>query len=302
MNGNDLLVRYDQEFLDKKSEGQLRAILHKGFGITRGVSRLSKEELIEMILEKHQEGQSDLEDNHNIDPELIVKNSEGKEFKAKFQPETEEVDECVIITDKEGDVSYELLDDYKANYTQMKYSTFSEDVVEEVSEDVEEEVEEEESVSTESVVEKKKFKTATSATNAYNRTVQESIQRFGYVDDQEEGYKKDEDEILETAKEAFKLEYGYNSLEEALAVFDAKEEVKEEKKVEPKPKTKKVASKSGGNTKTDRVKAIITEYLDKDKKFTSGVIMQQLEARHQETIHRSFCITIINKVKAERNV
>lgn len=67
------------------------------------------------------------------------------------------------------------------------------------------------------------------------------------------------------------------------------EEVTEEEPVKAAP--------SDGRTKSAKAREIIREYMDNNRPFTSGHIMQRYESAYGEKIHRSFVTTLINKEK-----
>lgn len=297
---SDLLVNYTQEFLEKKEESKLRTILHKGFDITKGISKLSKQELIDLILTSRKEAIQKLtEENKNVHPTLIYKSSEGTEFKAEFQPETKEFDECVILTDVDGEQAYETLEDFNENYIQTRYSGFSpkdeskpeilseEDVepLEKVKEIVDK-VDVEEVSEPQSDVVRKSLKNKKAAINAHSKIHKEMMQRFGYLTEDEDGYLEDLPQIKKAVDKEFKSVYGFDSLKQAKDSFIEEEVAKKE-----------TPKKSLKGSKSSRVIEIVKNLEKKGEEYTSGTVMKKLKELHGEDIHRSFCITLINRAK-----
>ena len=281
----DLLVNYSQKFLEKKNEAALRTILFKGFNITKGVSQLNKQQLIDLILKSHAEKQKQIESNRGIDENLIYKDVEGTEYKVKLIPETDSIDEYVELTDKDGNQKPELVDDFLAKYTKTNHAKFSEKLPEPSEPKP-----------------LKQLKNEKAARNVYQRIHREVMQRFGYVSTDEDGYLKDKKEIYKHVNKEFKAEYGFANLGEALNHFKNESDKKDEKLVKD-AATKKATKKKGKRpvnpqSKSQKVIAIVHKFMDDGQSFTSGDVMKKLKQLHGLDIHRSFCITLINKAKA----
>jgi len=307
---SDLLVKYTQEFLEKKEESRLRTILQRAFGITKGISKLEKQELIDSIIENRERALAEVSANKNVRPDLIYK-KDGKEFKAKFQPETDEFDECIVLIDGDGEKAYEMLEDFNSEYKQMKYSEFTDknyvapkildDDISDVPTVEEPEVDEnmpektsesEEASESEEPVEKEKehktLKNVKAATNAYSKIYKETMQRFGYLTEEEDGFLEDLPEITKLSNSEFKSTYGFDDLESAKIEL-SKQDKPEQKQDRPSITTPKKGSKSS------RVIQIVKDLEKKGEKYTSGTVMKKLKELHGEDIHRSFCITLMKR-------
>jgi len=283
----DLLVNYTQEFLQKKDEAALRTILFKGFNITKGVSQLNKQQLIDLILKSHAEKQQSIDENKGINENLIYKDAEGIEYKVRLVPETDLVDEYVELTDKDGNQKPELVDDFLTKYTKTNHAGFSEKMPEPSE-----------------PKQFKKLKNEKAARNVYQRIHREVMQRFGYVSTDEDGYLKDKKEIYKHVNKEFAADYGFKNLGEALNHFKKESDEKDKKLVKKAAKKPAKKSTSSGRkpvnpqSKSQKVIAIVHKFMDDGQAFTSGDVMKKLKQLHGLDIHRSFCITLINKAKA----
>lgn len=122
----DLLIRYSKEYLETKTEVNLKTVLDKGFGITQGISKFTKDQLINLILEKRQEKLQQLHNQNKVNPKIIYLNSNDKEFKALLKQATNVYDECVELTDKQDNKTYIDLYSFISQFRPTIYHKFSE--------------------------------------------------------------------------------------------------------------------------------------------------------------------------------
>lgn len=265
---NDLLIpALTQEVLQEKQEPTLRTILFRSYGISKGVSKLDKQQLIDLILLKEEEAQRKRDAEYGIDTTVIHCDENNKEFKALFVPESDENDECIQLTDKDGEVSYIEVDELKTKYVPMKYTKFSRE---------------------QPKPQYKTLKNVKGATNAWQRLYKQTIERYGFTDETDEGFIKEKAEIVAQTNKQFSITYGYDDLEKAKAALQFYDEA------DSKPKQVDQSKE----TKTSRITTIIQELIDSGEKYTSGTVMKKMKELHGESVNRSWCITLINKVKA----
>ena len=284
----EALVKLTKESLSTKQEFQLRQILRREYSFSKGTSQMTKDQLVDKILSLSEEVKQDnLVGGFNS--ALVYKDNKLAEWKISHTD-----GRLMFLKKKDGYSTNILLTAFANLFTATKYHNFSEDQVSSEKEVVEETVQDEQEGSTqvdlvESIEEIESETTLDVGIDlAAEGSESVAVEQDVVVDE----CPVDNPDILQPAEVIEESTSEVPGTAAPIIDMSATEEPLVVGKVDPVVAKKKMS-------KSDIVRKIIrTQYKDPSITMTSGTVMKALEEDHDMTIHRSFCSSLITKMKA----
>lgn len=277
----EALTKFTRESLQTKVDPQLRQILRREFEFSQGTSQMTRDELVDKILELKDAKQAEIDANSGINSDVVYTDLKGAEWKVDRIEQG-----LVYIYNVDGHKTNVSIPAFKSMFGAKSYQQFANQPKVDAT------------ATTAAQPQAEQVAEETVEDNDSPQVEQEQVEEV----EQEQAEQIEEESAEQVEEEAEEPSVQQQIAEQVDAIAPSDEELAEEaaEQAQTTAPAQTAAPADTTPSKSDIVRSIIEKQAAAGE-YTSGTVMKELKDVHGLEIHRSFCSTLITKFRKAQN-